>query len=150
MAPLDESASAAKGIRRARDKIVLPPSVSRELLDQDAPKNGAMLFEVSTPWGTRTHAGEQRCGTHMHGHECLAILESPLALQARHHMRCWQRRRRDAATECAAIAARCAATIILPGCASNRPDMSHQGADTGALHGGLEDPPSAVPLCRVP
>ncbi len=59
VAPLDESASAAKGIRRARDKVVLPPSVSRELLSQDAPRNGAMLFEISTPWGTRTHTGEQ-------------------------------------------------------------------------------------------
>jgi hypothetical protein len=59
-APLDEAASAAKGIRRAKDKVVLPPSVSTTLLNQDAQRNGAMLFEISTPWGTRTHAGGQQ------------------------------------------------------------------------------------------
>jgi hypothetical protein len=38
-------------------QISLPASASRDLMAQDAPKNGTMLFEVSTPGGMRTHTG---------------------------------------------------------------------------------------------
>lgn len=46
-----------KGVKRASDKISLPASASRDLMAQDAPKNGTMFFEVSTPGGDRTHTG---------------------------------------------------------------------------------------------
>ncbi|KAF8073054.1 ufd1 [Scenedesmus sp. PABB004] len=56
-APAREGEAAARGIRRAADKLVLPPSVGAALLDQGAPKNGAMLFEVAASNGASTHAG---------------------------------------------------------------------------------------------
>jgi hypothetical protein len=37
-------------------QIQLPPAVGGLLMDQDAPKNGAMFFELSS-LGGRTHAG---------------------------------------------------------------------------------------------
>lgn len=55
--PMDEAATAAKGIRRAEDKVSLPRSVGASLMDQDAPRNGAMMFELTTPGGSVTHAG---------------------------------------------------------------------------------------------
>lgn len=54
--PLDENAASQKGIRRGADKVLLPPSVGEELMRQDAPKNGAQLFEIASSSG-RTHAG---------------------------------------------------------------------------------------------
>lgn len=55
---LPASVAESKGLRRADDKIVLPPSVGRSLMDQGAPKNGAMFFEVTCPQtGRHTHAG---------------------------------------------------------------------------------------------
>eukprot|EP00198_Chlamydomonas_reinhardtii_P014078 XP_001703415.1 ubiquitin fusion degradation protein [Chlamydomonas reinhardtii] len=47
--PTDEAAVAAKGVRRSKDKIILPPSAGSLLMSQDASKNGAMLFEVALP-----------------------------------------------------------------------------------------------------
>ncbi len=37
-------------------QILLPPAAGRLLMDQDAPKNGAMFFELGS-LGGRTHAG---------------------------------------------------------------------------------------------
>ena len=37
-------------------QILVPPAAGRLLMDQDAPKNGAMFFELSS-LGGRTHAG---------------------------------------------------------------------------------------------
>ena len=55
---LPRSVAESKGLRRADDKILLPPSAGRWLMDQCAMKNGAMFFEVAWPaLGTRTHAG---------------------------------------------------------------------------------------------
>ena len=55
---LPRSVAESKGLRRADDKILLPPSAGRWLMDQGAMKNGAMFFEVVCPaLGTRTHAG---------------------------------------------------------------------------------------------
>ena len=55
---LPRSVAESKGLRRADDKILLPPSAGRWLMDQCAMKNGAMFFEVACPaLGTRTHAG---------------------------------------------------------------------------------------------
>eukprot|EP00877_Chromochloris_zofingiensis_P011828 jgi/Chrzof1/689/Cz01g24350.t1 len=56
-APADEDAAIARGIKRVADKLVLPPSNGAQLMAQDAPKNGAMLFELAAPNGARTHAG---------------------------------------------------------------------------------------------
>lgn len=56
-APAAPGDAAARGIRRAADKLVLPPSVGEALLAQGAPRNGAMLFEVAAPNGGVTHAG---------------------------------------------------------------------------------------------
>ena len=56
-APTTAAAAAARGIRRAADKLVLPPSAGAALMAQEAFKNGAMLFEVTAPSGARTHAG---------------------------------------------------------------------------------------------
>jgi len=53
----DEELLTGKGIKRAADKIVLPASVGEELMSMDAPKNGAMMFELRTPSGSVTHAG---------------------------------------------------------------------------------------------
>ncbi|KAK9833421.1 hypothetical protein WJX81_003671 [Elliptochloris bilobata] len=44
--PADEGAARSKGIKRGADKVLLPPSVGAELMRQDAPKNGAQLFEL--------------------------------------------------------------------------------------------------------
>lgn len=56
-APADMASAAARGIRRAADKLVLPPSAGASLLNQSASNNGAMLFEVAASNGGRTHAG---------------------------------------------------------------------------------------------
>ena len=37
-------------------QVLLPPSVGAELMRQDAPKNGAQLFEIASSSG-QTHAG---------------------------------------------------------------------------------------------
>merc|ERR1719408_758011 len=44
--PERSTAAEAKGIVRKADKIVLPPSASRELDAQQASKNGQLFFEV--------------------------------------------------------------------------------------------------------
>lgn len=56
-APADMAAAAARGIRRAADKLVLPASAGASLTHQDASKNGVSLFEVAASNGGRTHAG---------------------------------------------------------------------------------------------
>jgi hypothetical protein len=56
-APADMAAAAARGIKRAADKLLLPPSAGASLLNQNASRNGAMLFEVAASNGGRTHAG---------------------------------------------------------------------------------------------
>jgi ubiquitin fusion degradation protein 1 len=56
-APASADTASSKGIKRAADKLQLPPSVGASLMSQDAPKNGAMLFEVAASNGGRTHAG---------------------------------------------------------------------------------------------
>jgi ubiquitin fusion degradation protein 1 len=56
-APASADAASSRGIKRAADKLLLPPSVGASLMSQDAPKNGAMLFEVAASNGGRTHAG---------------------------------------------------------------------------------------------
>lgn len=38
-------------------QVFLPPSVGSNLMGQDAHKNGAPLFQLSTPHGSVTHAG---------------------------------------------------------------------------------------------
>lgn len=56
--PSSESVAAVKGIKRAADKLLMPPSVGRHLLSLDAQKNGAPFFELRHPLsGCRTHAG---------------------------------------------------------------------------------------------
>ncbi|GLC63546.1 hypothetical protein PLESTF_000047900 [Pleodorina starrii] len=54
--PADEGVALAKGVKRSKDKLILPPSVGASLLSQDASKNGAMLFQLSLP-GTGTGTG---------------------------------------------------------------------------------------------
>jgi hypothetical protein len=54
--PASADVAAAKGIRRAADKVLLPPSAGQSLLQQDAMKNGTYFFELSHPSGRRTHA----------------------------------------------------------------------------------------------
>lgn len=56
-APADMASAAARGIKRAADKLLLPPSAGASLLNQSASRNGAMLFEVAASNGGRTHAG---------------------------------------------------------------------------------------------
>lgn len=56
-APVNAESIAARGIKRAADKLILPPSVGASLMSQDAPKNGAMLFEVTASNGGKTYAG---------------------------------------------------------------------------------------------
>ncbi|KFM23005.1 hypothetical protein F751_0363 [Auxenochlorella protothecoides] len=46
--PLPDAVAAGKGLRRAADKILLPASAGRLLMDQGAPRNGAMHFELVT------------------------------------------------------------------------------------------------------
>ncbi|PNH03896.1 Ubiquitin fusion degradation protein 1, partial [Tetrabaena socialis] len=41
--------ASAKGVKRSKDKLILPPSVGASLMGQDASKNGAMLFQVALP-----------------------------------------------------------------------------------------------------
>lgn len=55
--PAPEDAAASKGIKRAADKVLLPPSAGTSLLDQAAMKNGAYFFELKHPSGRHTHAG---------------------------------------------------------------------------------------------
>ncbi|GLI69109.1 hypothetical protein VaNZ11_013656 [Volvox africanus] len=68
--PADEGVALTKGVKRSKDKLILPPSVGSALLAQDASKNGALLFQVATssaststasgaagPGPSRTHAG---------------------------------------------------------------------------------------------
>jgi len=55
--PSPEDIAASKGIKRAADKVFLPPSAGRSLLNQDAYKNGAYFFELKHPSGRKTHAG---------------------------------------------------------------------------------------------
>jgi len=55
--PAPEDVAASKGIRRAADKLLLPPSAGDSLLRQDASKNGAYFFELTNGTGRRTHAG---------------------------------------------------------------------------------------------
>ncbi|KAL4434646.1 hypothetical protein ABPG77_002769 [Micractinium sp. CCAP 211/92] len=55
--PAPESIAADKGIRRAADKILLPPSAGASLMAQDASKNGPMFFKLVTAAGSTTHAG---------------------------------------------------------------------------------------------
>jgi hypothetical protein len=61
-APADMAAAAARGIRRAADKLVLPASAGASLTHQDASKNGVSLFEVAASNGGRTHAGVLEVG----------------------------------------------------------------------------------------
>ena len=56
-APAPESIALNKGIKRAADKALLPASVGRMLLSQDASKNGAYYFEVENDLGRRTCVG---------------------------------------------------------------------------------------------
>jgi nitrate reductase alpha subunit len=58
--PRDEAAAGARGIARRADKLCLPASAQSALLSQDAPKNGPMFFELTTPAGRRTHAVRAR------------------------------------------------------------------------------------------
>ncbi|KAL4537224.1 hypothetical protein Ndes2526B_g04870 [Nannochloris sp. 'desiccata'] len=55
--PAPEDIAASKGIKRAADKVLLPPSAGSSLLNQDAFKNGAYFFELKHPNGRSTHAG---------------------------------------------------------------------------------------------
>ena len=41
-------------------QVLLPASVGEELMRQDAPKNGAQLFEIASSSGATTHAGMSR------------------------------------------------------------------------------------------
>jgi ubiquitin fusion degradation protein 1 len=50
-----EALAAGRGIRRAADKALLPPSAGAALMDQGAHRNGPMYFEVATPDGAATH-----------------------------------------------------------------------------------------------
>lgn len=55
--PLQAGLVEQMGIKRSTDKIRLPKSSGDALMSQDAPKNGAMLFELSTSAGRTLHAG---------------------------------------------------------------------------------------------
>ncbi|KAL4856793.1 General transcription factor IIH subunit 2 [Chlorella vulgaris] len=55
--PAPQSIAADKGIKRAADKILLPPSAGTSLMNQDAFKNGPMYFRLTNAAGNRTHAG---------------------------------------------------------------------------------------------
>eukprot|EP00210_Caulerpa_lentillifera_P002584 g2478.t1 len=56
--PLPEDTAISLGIKRWMDKIRLPASMSSELMQQGAPKNGALLFELTAEnGGGKTHAG---------------------------------------------------------------------------------------------
>eukprot|EP00775_Hariotina_reticulata_P010375 gene10375-10533_t len=77
-APASAESVAARGIKRAADKLVLPPSAGTSLMAQDASKNGAMLFEVAAGNGGRTHAGN----VHLPVSQKLAGLAQKLAYGA--------------------------------------------------------------------
>eukprot|EP01023_Acetabularia_acetabulum_P025424 TRINITY_DN2433_c0_g1_i3.p1 TRINITY_DN2433_c0_g1~~TRINITY_DN2433_c0_g1_i3.p1 ORF type:complete len:356 (+),score=59.84 TRINITY_DN2433_c0_g1_i3:149-1069(+) len=53
---VDEEGVEARGIKRRLDKLILPTSMQMELMRQDAPKNGTLLFEVRSGENV-THAG---------------------------------------------------------------------------------------------
>lgn len=55
--PLPEETALALGIKRWVDKVQLPASVSADLMQQRASKNGALLFELTAENGHQTHAG---------------------------------------------------------------------------------------------
>ncbi|KAL3156060.1 hypothetical protein ABBQ32_013048 [Trebouxia sp. C0010 RCD-2024] len=55
--PLEANVAEQLGIKRSTDKIRLPKSAGDALMSQDAPKNGAMLFELATSAGRSVHAG---------------------------------------------------------------------------------------------
>lgn len=55
--PLPEMVALQKGIKRWRDKVLLPASVGAELMNQEASRNGGLMFQIKTPSGARTHAG---------------------------------------------------------------------------------------------
>jgi len=55
--PAPDTISKEKGIKRAADKLLLPPSAGNSLLRQEASKNGAFFFELTNGTGRRTHAG---------------------------------------------------------------------------------------------
>jgi ubiquitin fusion degradation protein 1 len=61
-APANMAAAAARGIKRAADKLLLPASAGASLMSMEASKNGAMLFEVAACNGGRTHAGVLEVG----------------------------------------------------------------------------------------
>jgi ubiquitin fusion degradation protein 1 len=54
--PVPEAAAAGRGIKRAADKLLLPPSAGASLMDQGAMRNGPMFFTVTTAAGRSTHA----------------------------------------------------------------------------------------------
>lgn len=55
--PAPENVASDKGIKRAADKALLPASVGRSLLEQQAFKNGAYFFEITNSLGRKTCAG---------------------------------------------------------------------------------------------
>lgn len=55
--PAPESIASDKGIKRAADKALLPASVGRSLLEQQASRNGAYFFEITNSLGRKTCAG---------------------------------------------------------------------------------------------
>lgn len=55
--PAPETIALDKGIKRAADKVLLPPSVGRSLLDQGASKNGAYFFDIDNGLGRHTCVG---------------------------------------------------------------------------------------------
>lgn len=57
--PVPDSIVQNKGIKRAADKILLPPSAGRSLMDQNAYSNGPMFFKLQGSSGSTnvTHAG---------------------------------------------------------------------------------------------
>lgn len=55
--PAPEDIASSKGIKRAADKVLLPPSVGQSLLEQHASKNGAYFFKISNDSGRQTCAG---------------------------------------------------------------------------------------------
>lgn len=55
--PLPAAVVEQLGIKRSTDKVRLPKSAGDALMSQDAPKNGAMLFQLSTSAGRSLHAG---------------------------------------------------------------------------------------------
>lgn len=54
---ISDSAALQKGIKRWKDKVLLPPSFGNSLMEQGASKNGGLLFELKTQSGRTTHAG---------------------------------------------------------------------------------------------